>query len=192
MRKPLAWLLLCALAFAIPALGEAAPAGGRYGTQTIMVYMIGSDLESGGGLATSDISEMLRSRPDASRVNVVVMTGGSQKWMTPRISAGGIGVYHIQGRSPAELRVSESASMGEASTLSGFLEYAVGAFPADSYGLILWDHAGGPMVGFGMDTLYRNDALTMPELRQALRASPFGEGGLRLEWVAFDACLMGS
>ena len=65
-------------------------------------------------------------------------------------------------------------------------------FPAESYALILWDHGGGPIEGYGFDELYAFDHLTLPEMRQALQNSPFGQEKARLTWVALDACLMAS
>lgn len=44
-------------------------------------------------------------------------------------------------------------------------------------------------MGFGVDTAYRGDGLTLFELKEALDASPFG-GEEQLEWLAFDACLI--
>ena len=75
--------------------------------------------------------------------------------------------------------------------LTRFLDFARENYPAESYGLILWDHGGGPMVGFGMDTAYKGDGLTLPELREALEQSAFKDDS-KLEWLAFDACLMAS
>ena len=31
------------------------------------------------------------------------------------------------------------------------LNYGFDFFPADSYSLILWDHGGGPVLGYGVD-----------------------------------------
>lgn len=191
-RKLLLVLLVIAGLTFQPAQGMKAEDGQNgYGTQTIMVYIVGSDLESEGGMATSDIREMLQARPDKERLNVLVMTGGTTRWTAKIISRDQLGVYRIEGANPKLVHQWESASMGEADTLRQFLEYAVSAYPADSYGLVLWDHGGGPMVGFGSDTLYRHDELTLFELREALQESPFGNG-LKLEWLAFDACLMAS
>lgn len=48
---------------------------------TIGVYMCGSDLESGGGAASTDILEMLSAKGISSEdVNLVIETGGSKKW----------------------------------------------------------------------------------------------------------------
>ena len=47
---------------------------------TIMVYMIGSDLESQGGYASSDLLEMVNSGMYGQNNNLVVYTGGTSSW----------------------------------------------------------------------------------------------------------------
>ncbi len=186
-----ALLILCCL-LVLPLLGaQAEPEGQGYRSQTIMVYIIGSDLESDTGMATADILEMLKARPDKERLNVLVMTGGTDKWMSRTIPRDKLSVFKIEGMNPRLLHQWDSASMGEPETLRAFLDWSRSNHPADSYGLILWDHGGGPLVGFGVDTAYRGDGLTLFELKDALAASPFG-GEEQLEWLAFDACLMAS
>ena len=47
------------------------------------------------------------------------------------------------------------------------------------------------MVGSGVDDQQRGDGLTLMELSRAFEDSPFNRAN-RLEWLAFDACLMAS
>jgi len=181
-------LALLLLPLSAPLPGKAAA---QESTQTILVYIVGSDLESESGLATSDIREMLQAQPNPERLNVLVMTGGTTRWLAPTIPADSLSIYKIEGSSPTLLERLDSASMGEPETLLAFMDYAVAAYPASSYGLLFWDHGGGPMVGIGSDTRYRHDALTLEELQTAFSRGPF-QGEQRLEWLAFDACLMAS
>ena len=159
------------------------------GTLTILVYMTGSDLESGYGAASNDLMEMAASGVGRN-VHLIVMTGGSLTWdryFEPESTC----VSEVTARG---LRVRERLgpmNMGEAETLSWFLSYGKERFPADEYALILWDHGGGPMNGVCYDELNDYDCLTVAELRAALEESPFGESG-RLSWIGFDACLMAS
>ena len=81
-------------------------------------------------------------------------------------------------------------NMGDPLTLSSFLNYGFDFFPADSYSLILWDHGGGPVLGYGVDENFR-DLLTLDELSEALEDS-VGAHMTKLEWIGFDACLMSS
>ncbi len=156
---------------------------------TVMVYMCGSNLESDNGAATADITEMLKSRFDPEQVNVIVMTGGSTRWW------GGFptdvtSVYEVTGNRPKQVLADELLNMGEAGTLSTFLNYGYEQYPADSYALVLWDHGGGPLGGVCWDSLAASDCLSMLELQEALDASPFAQEPL--EWIGFDACLMSS
>ena len=52
-------------------------------TRTVLVYMVGSDLESKGGAATADINEMLKVG-STENLNIVITTGGAEKdgWKT--------------------------------------------------------------------------------------------------------------
>ena len=52
-----------------------------------MVYMIGSDLETNSGMATSDLNEMVYGGLDNPKLNVIVETGGCRKWRNSLISA---------------------------------------------------------------------------------------------------------
>ena len=46
---------------------------------TLMVYMIGSDLETNSGMATSDLNEMVYGGTDNPKLNVIVETGGCRE-----------------------------------------------------------------------------------------------------------------
>lgn len=190
-KRRIILILLLLLAFIIPTQVVADDGQPGFDNQTILVYITGSDLEGKNALATSDISEMIRSGIDTQRVNLLVMTGGSEKWHTPVIPSNKLSIFQIIGRSPKLLWQSESRSMGDAETLSLFLQYGVDHFPAASYGLVLWNHGGGPMIGFGVDDLHGKDGLSLLEIQTAFKNSPF-QNDRRLEWLAFDACLMAS
>lgn len=159
-------------------------------TLTLMIYMVGSDLESSGASATNDLNEMLASGADLSRVNVLVYTGGAAKWHSD-VPADANAMLLLTESGFVTLETRELSSMGDPANLTYLLDYGYGNFPADSWALILWDHGNGPVMGYGSDKNFGGDALTLPELRAALEASPFG-GGNRLRFIGFDACLMAS
>ena len=160
-------------------------------TNTVMIYMVGSDLESYAGAASADIEEILSSGYDKSKTNVLILTGGSVYWHS-----------EIPGSVNSIIRITEdntfviegsteyAENMGEPSTLVGFLNYCYENYKAEHYSLIFWDHGGGPVFGFGSDELY-NDRLDFNELKNALGNSPF-KGSNKLDFIGFDACLMGS
>lgn len=82
-----------------------------------------------------------------------------------------------------------NVNSGSAQTLTDFGEWAVKNYPADHYGLILWDHGGGWSMVASDDTLGRA-GIPMPDLQKALAAIT-GAAGAKLEFIGFDACLMG-
>ncbi|MBR2188690.1 MAG: hypothetical protein IJ860_04690 [Eubacterium sp.] len=143
-------------------------------TVTLMVYMIGSDLESGAAAATNDMTEMVESGIDFGRTNLLVYTGGTPKWHSD-VPSDANAVFLLEEGGFRQIEAYEQTSMGEADTLAAFLRYGYEQFPADMYDLILWDHGNGPVMGYGSDKVYGGDALTLPEIRAALEQSPFGK-----------------
>ena len=165
---------------------------GPDGTWTIFVYMCGSDLESGnqshnGGYATEDLQEML----DAStgdNIRFIVQTGGSAQWQNNVVSAGQLGRYEIYGGNMYTLDEQSDASMGDADTLSEFLEWGIEYAPASKMVLVFWDHGGGSIVGVCLDTV-NQDILTLAEIDSALTAVSEKMTD-KFEFIGFDACLM--
>ena len=159
---------------------------------TVMVYIVGSNLESRMGAATSDIDEMRDAGLDYENTNLLLYTGGSRRW----VSSIPNDVNSVLDMSKEEdLRIAAqtdvSANMGSPETLAEFINYCTRNYPAEHYALILWDHGGGPLWGYGSDELFGNDSLLLDELRTAMDSTEFGRGK-KLDWVGFDACLMGS
>ena len=163
--------------------------GGK-GKKTIMVYMVGSNLETEYGLASLDIAEMINSSFDLDNIDLLIYTGGAKQWQTPEITSDDHGVYHITEDGIVKVKSFEKDKMGQSSTLSRFLRYAYNNYKAEMYGLILWDHGGGPINGYGSDEFYKFDSLTLTEIKQAIDDSPFSTE--KLEFMGFDACLMSS
>lgn len=159
---------------------------------TVMIYMSGCDLESRGGAANADILEMIRSGMHGSRVNTVLLTGGTARWKTG-FPSDRTGLYRIDPKAPGyytEEALYPLMNMGDPETLRFFLDECFSRYPARDYILILWDHGGGPMMGVCRDQLFDGDMLTVPELKQALSLS--GAAEHRLSMIGFDACLMSS
>ena len=152
---------------------------------TVMVYMVGSDLEeSRSHHASTDILEMLQgsSHDTSNAVNVVVTTGGARRfgWKTVKRSLIQNGQQHV-------LEELTDTDMANPQTLSDFVLFAQTNFPAQHYALILWDHGGGTG-GFGLDKTTDN-LLGLPDLHKAYQTireqmdSP-------IDIVVYDACLM--
>ena len=158
---------------------------------TILVYVCGSDLETEDGSATEDLEEMREGLEGSDgRVRVLVETGGTEDWQKSGIKDGSVQRHELTADGLVTLDTVGRANMGEASTLADFLSWGYSEAPADRVMLVLWDHGGGPVFGFGADELFDWDSLTLSELDQALSAGiPSGE---KLAMLGFDACLMGS
>jgi Clostripain family len=77
---------------------------------------------------------------------------------------------------------------GDGTALTDFGTWAVQNYPADHYGLILWDHGGGWSMIASDDTLAPG-GIHMPDLQKALD-SITKTANQKLDFVGFDACLM--
>lgn len=158
---------------------------------TVMIYMVGSNLESGNGCASRDIEEMLGSGVDTEKVNVLIYTGGTPFWKNG-IPGGQNTVYAIKQGEKMEVASTESPqNMGDSDTLYEFLQFSYDQYPAKHYALICWDHGNGPVHGFGNDENFSYDSLTLGELKRSLEKSPFGQDH-KMDWMGYDACMMGT
>lgn len=158
------------------------------GSKTIMMYVVGSDLESEHDCATSDISEVLAADFDDDNINYIIYAGGTRDWDNPDISDDHNSILKVEDGELVLLEHEDKKNMGDADTLSGFINYCHENYPADMYGLILWNHGGGSFNGYGYDEL-TNDCLSLMELDNALADTPFKDDN-KLEFIGFDACLM--
>lgn len=162
--------------------------------RTVMVYMIGSNLESEHGFASMDLAEIMNCHPDLNLLNVVVATGGARSWNDLSLSDGQMQVTKLKRdaswKDGERLDSPAVRDMADPATLSYFVRLAMSACPAERYDLILWNHGGGPLVGYGYDECADN-ILPLWSIANAL--SDAGLGPMRrLEMIGFDACLMGS
>lgn len=157
---------------------------------TLMIYMVGSDLESSGMAATQDLEEMVAAGVDTEKVRVLLCTGGATAWHSD-IPTDENAYFLLMKDGFRQIEGFEEKSMGDPDNLQRFLQYGYEKCPAENYELILWDHGNGPVMGYGSDKLHENDALTLPEMRQALEQSPFGPER-QFAFIGFDACLMAS
>jgi len=154
---------------------------------TIMIYMIGSDLESLEGAATADINEMLESGVDTEAVNVILLTGGANLWRNDVVPENECVIWRIEDGELAQVSGIGLLNMGDPGTLAGFINFSMRSFPAYRYGLIFWDHAGGSIAGYGHDEKF-DSALTLLEMNYAFERSDISH--TKLEFMGFDACLM--
>ena len=160
--------------------------GGGKDTVTLMVYMCGTDLESKYGMASNDLNEMAAAKY-GSNVNIIVYTGGCKEWKTSGISNKVNQIYQVKdGGLKSLVKDDGSKAMTDPDTLSSFIKYCNKNFPADRSDLILWDHGGGSVSGYGYDEKNKNGgSMNLAGISKALKA-----GGVKFDFVGFDACLM--
>lgn len=152
-------------------------------------YICGSDLESDGAAATADLIELVETElPEG--VKVVIEAGGTTEWQNKLFNANKTERYVYDHEDLKKIDSLNKANMGDSATLKEFLDYCTTNYPAKHEALIMWDHGGGPIWGIGKDLNYDDDSLTMAEFNDALSAA--AGGTLSLDWIGFDACLMGS
>lgn len=162
-----------------------------YDSATMMIYMVGSDLETQAAAASLDIAEMLETDMEEDGFRLLLCTGGSKMWWTEGIPSDACAVSEIRNGELNLLTELEGKNMSNPETLTEFLDYGQENYPSESYSLILWNHGGGSMVGYGADENYDFETMSTMEIGEALASSKICKDGNQLEWVGFDACLMG-
>ena len=168
---------------------------GPDGTWTIFMYVCGTDLESQYASATHDFDEIIDADWNSDvlkNLNIIIQTGGCEKWQSNNIPSDKICRYRVNGSSELELlETLDDASTGNPSTLENFLEWGVTNYPAKNMGVILWNHGSGPIYGSCADFKYDRDYLTLSETEYSF-AKVFQKMTSKFEFIGFDACLSGN
>ncbi len=153
---------------------------------TFMVYMCGTDLESKYKMASSDIEEM-KAATLGNNIDIIIYTGGCNSWQSNNISSKVNQIYQIKdGKLVTLVKDDGSKSMTDPKTLSAFIKYCTKNFPANRNELILWDHGGGSVSGYGYDEKYKSSgSMSLAGVNSALK-----EAGVTFDFIGFDACLM--
>ena len=189
--KRIAALLLSLLtALSLTACGGGSEPSADSGSWAIYWYLCGSDLESDGGFATGDLSELMEADLPEN-VTVVIETGGALEWQNELVDGSVLQRYVYDSEGLTLVDEQPSASMGESGTLEDFLHFARENYPADRTAVVFWNHGGGSVAGAAFDEVYGYDALTLSEMYAAFSAvwEPDTEDQ-PLELVGFDTCLM--
>ncbi len=163
---------------------------------TVMVYLNGdNNLEP---FALIDMEEM-RKGADPSTTNLLVLVDRASGYTKEDGDWQDTRYYQLvsdeaRGNHWKLLAQRGEGNMGDPAMLAGFIEHSVKDFPADRYGLILWDHGGG-WSNHSNDDLApgvpgSQDFLSLPELHGALSAATRSTGISKLDLLGFDMCLM--
>jgi len=153
---------------------------------TIMVYLCGTDLESRSRMATSDLQEMLDATL-SDKINLIVYSGGCKQWQNNALSSRTNQIWQV--RNDGMVCLDDDVGnkpMTDPDTLSSFIRWCAKKYPANRQALIFWDHGGGSVSGYGYDEKFASSgSMDLAEIDQALT-----DGGVKFDFVGFDACLM--
>ncbi len=160
--------------------------GGGEDTATIMVYMCGTDLESRSGMGTADLQEMLDARFGGD-ITLLIYTGGCKAWKNSVVSSSANQIWQVKDGKLICLKENlGSVPMTDPDTLSGYIRWCAENYPASRYELILWDHGGGSVSGYGYDEKFASSgSMNLAGLDTALKSA-----GVKFDFIGFDACLM--
>lgn len=160
--------------------------GGGEDTATIMVYMCGTDLESRSGMGTADLQEMLDARFDGD-ITLLIYTGGCKAWKNSVVSSSANQIWQVKDGKLICLKENlGNVPMTDPDTLSGYIRWCAENYPASRYELILWDHGGGSVSGYGYDEKFASSgSMNLAGLDTALKSA-----GVKFDFIGFDACLM--
>lgn len=161
----------------------------QYNTRTIMIYMVGSDLESNNGLASVDLSSIDKNIANDSSISVYLIAGGSKKWDNSYIDKSETSIFKLTNSGFSKVKNQSKQNMGSSETLTNFINYVYNDSKTDKYDLIFWNH-GGAIDGSEYDELNLDDNLQLSEMNQALYNTPFKNK--KFETVIFRTCLNGT
>ncbi len=180
---------------------------------TIMVYLdADNDLEN---LAMEDVDEMLEGYNDLQGLDLIVLIDRIDDYSDNENTLGqdfsDTRLYRITkdlftrldgGTKFPEITKSSNheANMGDAGTLKKFIDYCKSYYPADNYGLILWNHGDGVLGRYPnkkstinnlpraicVDNSNGDDVLFMGEITDEFTSTE------HIDLLGFDACFMGS
>lgn len=200
-NKLLVFLLALAMCLSLTACGGDEAADGSTpdaapvfqagdGSWAVYWYLCGSDLETNGGFATTDLSEMMEVQLPEN-VNVVIQTGGAAVWQNDQMDPEKLQRWLYNSEGLQLIEEQDTDNMGSAQTLYEFLDFANENYPADKVAVTFWNHGGGSVGGAAFDELHGLDSLDLTEMYQAFDAVwPADTENPALELVGFDTCLL--
>ena len=160
----------------------------------VMEYVIGSDLETRVGAASTNIMQFIDATKKGSGLTFVMEAGGSYRWFTNGIDDATVGRYTVRDGKLEKVETLDSyTSMSRQEELESFIKWTKENYPADRYMLVLWNHGGGLAAGYGVDYLNK---LKEPEVNiiggmdVSEIADVLKNCNMKFDMIGFDACLM--
>lgn len=158
---------------------------------TVLLYVMGdNDLEP---FAVDDLLEMSQVG-STDDVNIVALVDRHPAYLLENDPIGdydGSKIYRVVQNDFEELGDIAEVNVGSPDTLAEFIEVGVTNFPAERYGVVLWNHGAG-WPGMGPDETDGNDILDLAEIDAAFTDGLAAAGVDQVDLVGFDACLMAS
>ena len=164
------------------------PAGGT--TWTILVYGHGDHNLSPS--LEQDLLEMQAATLSADMTILVFADWNAALGYPP-----GAHWYQIRSGSIDELAALEEQNLDDPNVLAAVVREAFQSAPSDRRGIILWNHGGAWIGGFGGDTqdgtINPGAGMAIPDVAAAVAAGLTAAGVTRqLDFFGFDTCLLGS
>ncbi len=155
---------------------------------TVMVYLAGTDLETEGAMASYNLMELAKTKPN-DQVNFVFQTGGTREWHAEEV---GLDIdetklqrYQYDQAGYTLVDEQPLANMASAQTLTEFIQWSAQTYPAEKYLLVVWDHGAGSLSGLIVDEMHNNAIMPLDQFEIALK-----NANVSLEAVLLDTCLM--
>lgn len=158
---------------------------------TLLVYVMGdNDLEP---FAVGDMLEMAAAG-STDRVNVVALLDRHPEYTVEDDPLGDFADTQLIYVRPGDLSDAEQVgelNVGAADTLANFIATGISSYPAEHYGVVLWNHGAG-WPGMGPDETDGNDILDLADINAGFEQGLAAAGIDKVDLVGFDACLMAS
>lgn len=158
---------------------------------TVLVYVMGdNDLEP---FAVLDLLEMAEVS-DTDRLNIVALTDRHPAYTLDDDPFGDFTdtkFLEVRGGDVTEFGEFGELNVGAPETLAAFIETGITSYPAEHYGVVLWNHGAG-WPGMGPDETDGNDILDLADIDQGFTDGLLAAGIESVDLVGFDACLMAS
>ncbi len=193
LASPLVWVVVLVMACNGPSPNSTGtptqPPPAARAEWTVLVYQVADNNLEWDGL--KDLEEMA-SVGSSDKVRIVAQ---SDRRQDAEVTEGVLGLpdwttakrLYVEKGALRELGDVGEVNSDDPKVLQEFIQWAVRAYPAQRYALVLWDH-GGAFKGFGGDeTAGKGSIMRLPALAGALKGS-----GVKFEFLGFDACLMAS
>lgn len=152
---------------------------------TVLIYMIGANLDRDARAASDDVEEILKASI-SDNINIVIEAGGTTTWRSNYFTDGEVDRVIIDRTGLHNVSHLGKVCMSMPDTLTDFIKWGTENYPAEKYHLIMWDHGGGVVAGFGDDENFPDSSgLYISDIANAI-----ADSNIHFDLIGFNACLM--